>query len=168
MQTQVFSSANAVRLQLHVLAYNLGNFMRTLAMPKTAKPWSADQPAREADQDRRQGCQPRPLRHIPNCRGRGAAPDVPGNPVDDSPVAGAARTSMTRGSGQMRQTTAAEVRLDHGEAACSSATRPSVLPSWLSTGRLGRISLRRNARGRKIASNEPGIRRMSDDYTTNC
>ena len=33
-------SANAVRLQLHVLAYNLGNFMRTLAMPKAAEPWS--------------------------------------------------------------------------------------------------------------------------------
>ena len=34
-------SANAVRLQLHALAYNLGNFMRTLAMPKTAQqPWS--------------------------------------------------------------------------------------------------------------------------------
>ena len=25
---------------LHALAYNLGNFMRTLAMPKTAEPWS--------------------------------------------------------------------------------------------------------------------------------
>ena len=33
-------AANAVRLQLHVLAYNLANFMRTLAMPKTADPWS--------------------------------------------------------------------------------------------------------------------------------
>src|ERR1700719_2032450 len=33
-------AANAVRLQLHALAYNLGNFMRTLAMPKTADPWS--------------------------------------------------------------------------------------------------------------------------------
>jgi Transposase DDE domain group 1 len=33
-------ATNAVRLQLHVLAYNLGNFMRTLAMPKTAEPWS--------------------------------------------------------------------------------------------------------------------------------
>jgi Transposase DDE domain group 1 len=31
-------AANAVRLQLHALAYNLGNFMRTLA--KTAEPWS--------------------------------------------------------------------------------------------------------------------------------
>jgi hypothetical protein len=25
---------------LHALAYNLGNFMRTLAMPKTGEPWS--------------------------------------------------------------------------------------------------------------------------------
>jgi hypothetical protein len=36
--------ANAVRLQLHVLAYNLGNFMRTLAMPKPAEPWSLTSP----------------------------------------------------------------------------------------------------------------------------
>jgi hypothetical protein len=33
-------AANAVRLQLHVLAYNLGNFMRMLAMPNAAGPWS--------------------------------------------------------------------------------------------------------------------------------
>src|ERR1700694_1004576 len=33
-------AANAVRLQLHALAYNLGNFLRRLAMPKTAQPWS--------------------------------------------------------------------------------------------------------------------------------
>jgi Transposase DDE domain group 1 len=32
--------ANAVRLQLQALAYNLGNFMRTLAMPKATEPWS--------------------------------------------------------------------------------------------------------------------------------
>jgi Transposase DDE domain group 1 len=30
-------AANAVRLQLHALAYNLGNFMRILAMPKAAE-----------------------------------------------------------------------------------------------------------------------------------
>jgi hypothetical protein len=30
-------AANAVRLQLHALAYNLGNFMRTLAMPKAVE-----------------------------------------------------------------------------------------------------------------------------------
>src|SRR5277367_1388422 len=33
-------AANAVRLQLHALAYNLGNFMRTLAMPDPIREWS--------------------------------------------------------------------------------------------------------------------------------
>ena len=34
------SAANAERLQLHVLAYNLGNFLRTLATPEPIKDWS--------------------------------------------------------------------------------------------------------------------------------
>jgi hypothetical protein len=33
-------TANAVRLQLHALAYNLGNFLRTLATPEPIKNWS--------------------------------------------------------------------------------------------------------------------------------
>jgi Transposase DDE domain group 1 len=33
-------AANAVRLQLHALAYNLGNFLRTLATPESIKDWS--------------------------------------------------------------------------------------------------------------------------------
>ena len=33
-------AANAVRLKLHALAYNLGNFMRTLATPKPISDWS--------------------------------------------------------------------------------------------------------------------------------
>ena len=33
-------AANAVRLQLHALAYNLGNFLRTLATPELIKDWS--------------------------------------------------------------------------------------------------------------------------------
>jgi len=38
---QVRHDSQKIRcLQLHVLAYNLGNFMRTLAMPKAAEPWS--------------------------------------------------------------------------------------------------------------------------------
>ena len=31
---------NEVRLQLHTLAYNLGNFVRTLALPKAVEQWS--------------------------------------------------------------------------------------------------------------------------------
>ena len=33
-------AANAVRLQLHALAYDLGNFLRTLATPEPIKDWS--------------------------------------------------------------------------------------------------------------------------------
>jgi hypothetical protein len=33
-------AANAVRLQLHALAYNLANFLRTLATPEPIKDWS--------------------------------------------------------------------------------------------------------------------------------
>lgn len=33
-------AANAVRLQLHALAYNLGNFLRTLATPEPISDWS--------------------------------------------------------------------------------------------------------------------------------
>ncbi len=33
-------AASAVRLQLHALAYNLANFMRTLALPEAVAQWS--------------------------------------------------------------------------------------------------------------------------------
>jgi hypothetical protein len=33
-------AANAVRLQLHALAYNFGNFLRTLGTPEPIKDWS--------------------------------------------------------------------------------------------------------------------------------
>ena len=33
-------AANAVHLQLHALAYNLANFMRTLALPQAVSQWS--------------------------------------------------------------------------------------------------------------------------------
>ena len=67
--------------------------MRTLAMPKTAEQWS--QLAREADQDPRQGREPRPLHDLSDGRGRGAATDVPGNLDVDRPTSGAAGTNVT-------------------------------------------------------------------------
>ena len=88
-------AANAVRLQLHVLAYNLGNFMRTLAMPKTAEPWSLTSLREKLTKIRRQGRPPRSLRHLPNGRGRGAAADVCGNLIAHRPATIAARSAMT-------------------------------------------------------------------------
>src|SRR6185295_3529174 len=55
----------------------------------------ADQPAREADQDRREGRQSRPIRHVPARRGCGTSPVVRRNPVADRPPAGTACASMS-------------------------------------------------------------------------
>jgi hypothetical protein len=60
------------------LAYNLGNFPRTLAMPEPIKEWSLTSPK---DQDRRQGHQPRPLCCLPNGRGRHLAVSVCRHPA---------------------------------------------------------------------------------------
>ena len=65
---------NAVRLQLHALAYNLGNFMRTLALPKEVGALVDDDVARQAGEDRGQGSPTWPLRFRSNwlrwrCRG---------------------------------------------------------------------------------------------------
>jgi len=40
-----------VRLQLHALAYNLGNLLRTLATPEPIKDWSLTSPEGKSDQD---------------------------------------------------------------------------------------------------------------------
>ena len=57
----------------------------------------SDQPAREADQNRRQSRQPRSLRHFPVSRSCRATADVPADPVTHCAIAGA-RTSV-RGPG---------------------------------------------------------------------
>ena len=82
----------------------------------------ADQPAREADQDRRQGHEPRPLRHLPIGRGHGVAADVPGNLDADRPTAVTAGASVTGKWDRIRQAETAEVRLDQGSTAGSSAS----------------------------------------------
>jgi len=68
--------ANAVRLQLDALAYNLGNFMRTVAMPGTAQPWSLTSLREKLIKIGAKGRQPRALRHVPDGRGCRAATDV--------------------------------------------------------------------------------------------
>ncbi len=68
---------NEVRLQLHALAYNLGNFLRTLALPEAVEHWSPTHSAEQAHQDRRKGRATWPLRHIPARRGRYPQISVP-------------------------------------------------------------------------------------------
>jgi hypothetical protein len=88
-------AANVVRLQLHALTYSLGNFMRVLAMLRTAERWSPDRPGREADQDRCERRQPRVLCDVSDGRGRGAPAEVRRNPVADRPAKLTARAGMT-------------------------------------------------------------------------
>ena len=76
----------------------------------------ADQPARKAEQDRREGREPRSLRDLPDGRGRGVGANVRRHPVADRPAAGTTHASMRGAWSDVRQTTAAEVRLDAGKA----------------------------------------------------
>ena len=76
-------AANAVRLQLHALAYNLANFMRTLALPEAVKHWSLTSLREKLVKIGAKIVTPCPLRHLPDGRGRGAEGIVPGNPAAD-------------------------------------------------------------------------------------
>ena len=59
---------NQVRLQLFALAYNIGNFLRRLALPKSIK-----DRAGKVSQDWSQGCQACSLCNLPDGRGSGVA-----------------------------------------------------------------------------------------------
>jgi hypothetical protein len=64
---------SAVRLQLHALAYNLANFLRTLALAAVGRALVPHEAAREAGEDQREDRAPRPLRGIPAGRAGGGA-----------------------------------------------------------------------------------------------
>jgi hypothetical protein len=83
-------AANAVRLQLHALAYNLGNFLRTLATPEPIKVWSLTSLKEKLIKNRREGCQPRPLCRLPDGGGRDSAQSVRRHPAADRGAAPAA------------------------------------------------------------------------------
>jgi hypothetical protein len=74
---------NAVRLQLHALAYILANFLRTLALPADVEHWSLTTLREKLVKDRSQGRAPRLLRRLPARRGGGAACLVHRDPVSD-------------------------------------------------------------------------------------
>jgi hypothetical protein len=121
-------AANAVRLQLHALAYNLGNFLRTLATPEPIKDWTLTILKREAHQDRREGRQPRLLCRLPDGRGR-----HPQNSVRRYPTAGLGAAAATGGRIDVKRLlvlrpikTKGEVCLDDNETRISGARRADV------------------------------------------
>src|SRR5262249_29135787 len=86
-------AANAVRLQLHALAYNLGNFLRTLATPEPIKDWSLT-----SLKEKLIKIGPRTLCRLPNGGGRHPTTNVPGDSAADRGTTAAAttRASMKR------------------------------------------------------------------------
>ena len=62
---------NQVRLQLFVLAYNLGNFLRRLALPACVRHWTLTTLLVKLDQDGCEGRASRAVRDIPDGRGGG-------------------------------------------------------------------------------------------------
>jgi hypothetical protein len=63
-------AGNAVRLQLHALAYNLGNFLRTLATPEPIKDWSLTSPKEKLIKIGAKG-------RLPDGRSRHPTPEIP-------------------------------------------------------------------------------------------
>lgn len=63
-------AANAVRLQLHALAYNIGNFSRTLATPQPIKGWTLTTLKEKQIKIGARCREPRPLRRFPDGGGR--------------------------------------------------------------------------------------------------
>ena len=81
-----------------MLVYNLGNFMRTLVMPKAAEPWSLTSFREKLIKIGAKVVSRGHYVTFQMSEGGGAAADVPGNPVADRPAARAAGTGM-RGDG---------------------------------------------------------------------
>ena len=79
---------NQVRLQLFVLAYNLGNFLRRIALPASVKHWTLTDATGQVDQDRREGRASRPVRDVPTGGGGRPASFVPGDPGADTAIRG--------------------------------------------------------------------------------
>jgi hypothetical protein len=120
-------AAHTVRHQLHVLAYNLGNFMRTLAMPKTAELWSLS-----SLREKLIKIGAKIVRH-----GRyvtfqmaevGVSPQMfARHPVADRSAAGTTCANMRGQRDRMRQATTAKVCLDLAKSARFTVPVPSTV-----------------------------------------
>jgi hypothetical protein len=98
-------AANAVRLQLHVLAYNLGNFLRTLATPEPIKDWSLT-----SLKEKLIKIGAKVVSHGRYVRGRHSPANVPGDFAADCGTTAAATTSASMRRSMIMHTRATDGR----------------------------------------------------------
>ena len=117
--------ANAVRLQLPALAYNLANFLRTLALPEEIKRWSLTS---HCEKIVKIGA--KVIAHarytifqmaLPDGRSDRAAAAVPGDPVAHRPTAPVVRASTREAGIELERERRKKFRLEEGNAASFSA-----------------------------------------------
>ena len=92
----------------------------------------ADDAAGEADQDRGEGGQPRPVRHVPDGGGRGAERPVPKNPAADPRAAATTSTDMNRGVAERQRPSKGGVCLGGGKFPVPGFSEGNGWPSWSS------------------------------------
>jgi len=93
--------ANAVRLQLHALAYNLANFLRTLALPTAIADWSLTSLREKVVKIGAKVVAHGRVRGLPDGRGGGAPRAVPGHPPADRGVAASGRGALLTPAGPL-------------------------------------------------------------------
>ena len=132
-------AAKAVRLQLHALASNLGNFLRTLATPELIKDWSLTTLKEKADQDRREGRRPRALCRVPDGRGRDFEEPVRRESTNDRGVAASAgRINRVRRQQALRAPLKLTADVRHDGAGLDGVHRATAVPDASSaSGRYG-------------------------------
>jgi len=121
----------------------------------------ADQPAREANQDRREGRQPWPLRQLPAGRGRSVTTDVPGNLVADRPIAGAARASMRSTGIRRDKRRQQKCASKQAKLRVSAPRRRQLIGSTLAVHAVAIYRCPRRAKVRPLAPQPRRIRGMS-------
>ena len=88
---------NQVRLLLFVLAYNLGNFLRRLALPRGLQALVAPKPPGQAHQNGREDCAARPADHLSIGRSSGIQGRVRHHPGPNQPITAGAGLTLCRG-----------------------------------------------------------------------
>src|SRR3981081_2404037 len=110
-------AANAVRLQLHALAYNLGNFLRTLATPEPIKEWSLTSLKEKLIKIGAKIVSHGRLCRVSDGRSRHSQKSLCRHSADDRGTAAAARCidSVMRSVSRIPSKTGGKVRLDDGK-----------------------------------------------------